>query len=221
MESSMDFEQLQSAWQSLDKNLDRQNSLLLEQSRDRKLLLLRKPLQPLQRSQTAQILFGIAMTIFSVSVWTRHPVGGPLFIAAVVMHLYGIAMAILGGVVQGLIRSVDMASQILTIQKKLARLRKVYVICSMALGLVWWVLWIPFMMMVFDVLFGADMYVNMGMAIKWLIVGGFIGLALTVMIHRWALRHPRFGKIVEASAAGINLNRAQLVLDDILEFESV
>jgi hypothetical protein len=69
----------------------------------------------------------------------------------------GIACIIGGGTVLGATAKLDNAAPVLEIQKQLLRVRKAYVIGGLVLGLPWWVLRIPFVMVLAG-LAGVDVF---------------------------------------------------------------
>src|SRR5690606_24683864 len=68
-EIPMELDELKSAWQALDRKLERENSLRLDDLRDRKLGKVHDSLRPLFRGQVAQILFGIPFIALATLLW--------------------------------------------------------------------------------------------------------------------------------------------------------
>jgi len=143
MESIMEIDDLKHAWQSLDQRLDQQHTLQLHVLRERKLDSLRRHLRPLVWGHVLQMLFGVLLVLLSVSVWSQHLHQTHLLVAGLVMHLYGIAVIIFGGVMLGRISRIDYSTPVLGLQKQLASVRRQYVIGGMCVGLPWWLLWVP------------------------------------------------------------------------------
>lgn len=217
----MELDELKQAWQSLDRRIERQYTLQLHVHRDRKLEALRGHLRPLVWGHALQMLFGALLVLLAVSVWTRHPHETHLLVAGLVMHVYGVAATIFGGVMLSRIARMDYAAPVLSLQKQLATLRRHYVIGGLWVGLPWWLLWVPCAMLVFMALFGADFYRHAPTVI-WLNLGvGVLGLLATWAFHRWSRhqRRPRVAKRLDASLTGSSLRKAQTVLDEIAQFE--
>ena len=216
----MELDDLKSAWQSIDRRLEQQHSLELTLYRDHKLDRARSGLRPLLVGQVASILCGILLIGVSVAFWTSHREVRHLMLAGLTMHAYGVLMIIVGGRTVYLIRQIDYSAPVVRIQRQLGQLRRFYVRGGMTIGLAWWLLWIPFMMMTFGFL-GADLtatapsvvYVGTGV--------GVAGLCLTLWLHSWSRRanHTRLAQFVTDSVTGSSLLKAQRVLDQIAQFE--
>ena len=109
----------------------------------------------------------------------------------------------------------------LELQRRLARLRKAYLIGGMCVGLPWWVFWVPFMMTLAMSSLGIDIYAVAHASsplANWLNISlgvGVLGLFGTWIFHRWS-RHPSraaLGRKLEDGAAGGSLRKAQAELD--------
>jgi hypothetical protein len=217
----MELDDLKTALQTLDRRLDAQATLNLHVLKEGKLDKLRKGLRPLFWGQVTQILFGGALIVFSASFWTQHSDVPHLLIAGAGMHAYGIMTVIFAGITLGKISRIDYAAPVLEIQKQLAKLRYVYVLNGLCVGLPWWVLWITFMQMFFMSAFGADLYANLRGWVWGSYAVGALGLFATWWFHRWS-RDPRradVAKFVDDGVTGSSLKRAQRFLEEIAEFE--
>lgn len=214
----MKLDTLKSAWAALDHKLDSQNALLLQQARRSRLQSLRHKLRPLAWGQTLQMLLGVPVILLGVSAWQA---GGPshLVVAGIIVHVYGIAMILLGGLVHGSLARFDLDAPVLAVQQRLARLHRLYVIGGTTLGLAWWVLWIPFMMTLFA-LVGADFYRGVGApVIAAMTAGGVLGLLATWAFDRWARRRPELHRKLRRAMAGESLARATAELEALQRFE--
>lgn len=222
----MELDDLKQAWQSLDRQLKRQNAMQLAQLHERKVGRIRASLRPLLWGQIVQILFGAWMILIGVDVWVSHRDTLHLLLAGLAVHAYGVATIIAGGIVCGGIARIDHAAPVLELQRRLARLRKAYLLGGMCVGLPWWVMWVPFMMTLAMSATGIDIYavahassplanwLNMGIAV------GVLGLIGTWIFHRWS-RHPSraaLGKKLDDGAAGGSLRRAQAELDALKQY---
>ncbi|MEP7063856.1 MAG: serine/threonine protein kinase [Betaproteobacteria bacterium] len=219
----MELDDLRSTWQAFGRELERHNDLVARDFRargfDRLRSSLRSSLRPLACGQLLQIVFGVLMILLGIAVWTRHRHFGALLASGVTLHVYGVATVAMGGIVLGVIRGIDYGAPVLVIQKRLARLRRLYVVAGLALGLAWWVLWVPLTLAVFDVAFGADLYANIPGVVAVEMAAGLGGIAVTWMLLRWMRRHARFADAVDASLAGSSLARARAQLAEIAAFE--
>ena len=139
-------------------------------------------------------------------------------ISMVEKRAYGLAMILFSVRVLVLIRNIDFGGPVLGIQKQLAQLRRFYVVGGLWIGLPWWLLWIPCLMMVFMGL-GVDLYVRAPQLVTINVAACSIGLILTVLFLRWAQGRPKLARILNDSASGYSLNRTQRLMDEIAQFE--
>jgi hypothetical protein len=216
----MELDDLKLAWQSLDQRLEMQNKLSWQQLKDTKMAKARARLRPLYWGQVAQALAGILVILLSVEVWTRDGQAAHLLIAGLITHVYGVLMIIFAGRTLWLIRRIDYAAPVVTIQHHLAELRRFYVVGGLVIGLAWWFLWMPFMMVLVAWL-GADLYRNAPAVIYYGLAIGTTGLLVTWLFHVWSQNpsRPDRAKSVADSLTGGSLRRAQAVLDEVRQFE--
>ena len=226
MDMTMELDDLKQAWQTIDRRLQQQNALKLAEFHERKVGRLKSSLRPLFWGQIVSMLFGVCMLLLGVDVWPAHRDVPHLLIAGLVMHAYGIATIIAGGIVCGMIRGIDHASPVLEIQQRLSRIRKAYIIGGMWVGLPWWVLWIPFAMTLAMATIGIDIYAianTSGAVSNWINISllvSVLGLPATWWFRRWSA-HPsraRLHKAIEDAFAGTSLGRAQAELDALKRF---
>lgn len=189
MTASIDLDRLQAAWQVLDRRVERQNELLLQQARRTSVQALRRRLRPLARGQATQMLVGVGLLLMAVPVWSRHPDLPHVLASGLVLHGYAVASIMLGGVTLGLLSRLEYGAPVVALQTRLLRLQRVYVVGSTALGLAWWLLWIPFAAVAFAWL-GVDVLARVAPALPWMIGGGVAGLVATGLFHRWARGRP-------------------------------
>lgn len=216
----MELDDMKAAWQALDERLDAQAKLTVHAITESRLDRMRRGLRPLAWGQALQIAVGTLVAIWAGSFWVDHRDVPHLLIAGLIVHAAGIAMIVLGTWIEVLITRIDYSAPVLTIQTRLAQLRNVYVRGGLAIGLPWWVLWVPFLMVFLKTQFGADLFVN-APGVVWInIAAGFVGMLLTWMFIRWAAGRPQLAKRLEDGAAGGSINRAQAQLNEIARFQS-
>ena len=217
----MELDELKQAWQTLDRRLQQQNAMQFQLLREKRIDRMKSSLRPLLWGQIVQILFGAWMILMGVDVWVSHRDVPHLLIAGLVMHVYGVATVIAGGVVCNGIARIDHAAPVLELQRRLAKLRKHYLLGGMCVGLPWWVMWVPFMMTLAMSSLGIDIYAVAHASsplANWLNISlgvGVLGLFGTWIFHRWS-RHPSraaLGRKLEDGAAGGSLRKAQAELD--------
>ena len=223
--TAMEPDDLKLAWQTLSRRLERHEALqthvLLEQRKQKALSSLR----PLFWGQLVQTLFGVPFILLAALLWIRGGQSGGLpwttIVAGIVVQLYGIATIAMAGQTLLRIREIDYAQPIVDIQKRLATLRRTYLVNGMLAGLPWWFLWVP-LLMVLAGLGGNDLYAK-APSVVWVGLGvGAAGLAATAWFHRWSRdpSRPRLANAVEASVTGGSLYRTRRQIDEIARFEA-
>lgn len=215
----MELDDLKATFQTLNANLERQNALNLALLRESRKEKARHGLRPLVWGQALQMGLGLLLALVSAGFWTTHRQVPHLLLTGLLLHAYGLVMILFGARMQVLLHRVDFGAPVLEIQKRLARLRRFYVVGGLWIGLPWFLLWLPFMTMVFMGLFGADLWVNA----PGLFISGFVigvgGLVLTLVFHRWAQGRPTLARKWADALAGASLTRAQRLLDELADFE--
>lgn len=217
----MELDDLKLAWRELDRKLDRQHAMERLRFREQRGQRMKSGLRPLAWGQALQMLFGVACTIGGTLFWLQHLGNTHLVVFGVIVQVYGIALIGCGAAIHGLLADNDYTAPVVTIQKRLARLRKTYIRTGLAVGLVWWLLWMPFASMMVMTLFGVDLYRH---APSMFVAGtavGVVGLLASGWFYWWSRRpgRPRLAKRMEDSVTGVSLRRAQAELDEIARFE--
>ncbi|MGH8063065.1 MAG: serine/threonine protein kinase, partial [Pseudoxanthomonas sp.] len=174
MEDIMELDELKAAWHSLDRRLEQQNAINLLLLKDDRSKRMRSSLRPLFWGQLLQMPFGLLFVALAASLWIRAgsaPLDLPwhVLLAGVFVHAYGVAAIALAGCTMGLIRTIDYSLPVLDIQKQLLRLRRFYIINGMIVGLPWWFMWVPVLMMLVG-LAGGDLYAK-APSVVWIGMG--------------------------------------------------
>lgn len=216
----MELDDLKAEWQSLHARLARQEAISLRALQDARLDRMLRELRPLRWMQAFQILLGALFTVAGGAFWSAHLHTPHLLAMGLVMHVYGLVVILSCARMQMLASRVDIAAPVLEIQRRLAELRRFYVRSALWLGLPWFVLWIPCVLMLLAARYGADVYARQPGVV--LIVTAVCAAlwALTLFLIQWAQRRPRMARALDAAAAGGSLNRAQARLDEIARFEA-
>ena len=81
----MELDDFKSAWQSLDRRLQRDDTLKLHELRERKLDKARGSLRPLYWGQVVQILFGVPFILLASLLWMSHPAHASSIVAGVLV----------------------------------------------------------------------------------------------------------------------------------------
>lgn len=221
MEATMELDELKQAWQTLDRRLQQQNAMQFQLLREKRIDKMKSSLRPLFWGQIVSILFGICMILLAIDVWPSHRDTPHLLLSGIVLHVYGIATVIAGGIVCDMIAGIDHAAPVLGLQQRLARLRRAYIVGGMCVGLPWWVLWVPFVMVLAMSTIGVDIYAvaeASGPFRNWLNISAAasaLGLFGTWWFTRWTRKpgHEALAKRLEDGLAGVSLRKAQAELD--------
>ena len=222
----MELDDLKAAWRSLDRRFDRHSAIGLLLLKDDRTRRMRSSLRPLFWGQVVQTIFGIPFIGLAALLWIQ---GGQsadglpwtTIVAGIVVQLYGIATIAMAGQTLHRIGEIDYAQPIVEIQKRLATLRRTYIVNGMLAGLPWWFLWVP-LLMVLSGLGGTDLYARAPGTV-WIGLGvGAAGLLGTAWLHRWSRRpaRPRLAKFMDDSVTGASLRRAQAQIDEVARFEA-
>ena len=217
----MELDDLKSAWQALDRRLERQSALSLHLFRTDRLERTRSSLRPLVYGQLLQILFGVAIVGYAAPFWIAHRDVAHLLLAGLVLHAYGVAAIILAGIAIVRICHIDYAAPVVGIQTQLGRLRRLYIVNGLCAGLPWWLLWVLVLVVLAMDAGGADLFVTAPAFVYGSLGAGLAGLLATAAVYRWAADpvRPRLARAVDDSITGSSLSKAQRVLDEIARFE--
>lgn len=217
----MELDDLKLAWQELDRKLDRQYAMDLVRFREERGQRMKSGLRPLVWGQALQMLFGLVCIVWGALFWMHYMDRTHLLVFGLIVHVYGIALIVCGAAMQALLAKTDYTAPVMTIQKRLASLRKTYIRTGLAVGLAWWLLWMPFVSMLLMTFFGADIYLHAPSVYTIGSAVGVVGLLATWGIYRWSRQpsRPRLAKMMEDSVTGVSLRRAQALLDEIAQFE--
>lgn len=215
----MELDELKLAWQSLDRRMEALMTMNQQELLKEKRGKVRSKLRLLAWGQSFQMIIGSVITLISIGFWHAMLEIPHLFFAGLSLHVYGVLLIMFGGAMHGMMSRVDYSAPVMTIQKQLAKTRRFYVLASTTLGLVWWLLWIPLMMVAFAWAFNVDIYAHQPLILwSWVIIGSG-GLMASLGFIYWASKRPILSGKLERSAAGKSLNNAQAFLDEIADFE--
>lgn len=178
--TTMELDDLKSAWQSLDRRLQLDNALRLEDLRERRLDRARGNLRPLLLGMVLQALLGIGLIVLGVACWHRNLDVPGLLLTGIVLHAFGVLNVAFAGIVTGLAASTDYAAPVLAIQKRLRLLLRLQVLNSNACGAPWWIAWV----LVVVGFAGLSPHPAVGSTPTW--IWASLGLGLVGMLATWA-----------------------------------
>ncbi|MEO5721748.1 MAG: hypothetical protein ABIR71_09790 [Chthoniobacterales bacterium] len=215
-----ELDDLKSAWQTLSRSLERQNALSFAQFRETKRTRFRSGFRPLVLGQIFQIIAGALLVLWGASFWVNHLGMAHLMIYGITLHAYGVMMIIIAARDLHLIKQMDYAAPVLTLQKQIAELRHWHIRTGMWFGVTGCFIWIPLLLMIFHRL-GADVWVRNPAVVGWFVASGLISLAVLLGIVFWSRRigREKLARNFDDSSAGRSVSRAQDLLDEIARFE--
>lgn len=218
----MELDDLKQVLNRFDKRLDDQNAVSLDLVRRDARNRAEDGLRPLARAQTVLIVAGAITAFIGVAAWhgTMADPGGP-FVSGIILHAYGIAMILFGAITKALLTAIDWADPVVSIQRRLAQVRKAHMWAGVIIGLSWCVLWMPAMIVAFHLLFGIDIVAPSPSTWLWLGVGGVAMMAAVWLFHLWAKATGRTAitGAFDRAFTGEHLGRAQADLAAIQRFE--
>jgi hypothetical protein len=217
----MELDELKLAWQTLDRRLEKQNDLSLQQFREGRLDRLRSGLRPLVVGQILQIVAGAIVSLLFGSFWFDHREVPHLLLYGLVVHAYSLLFIVSGARTLNLVRRLDYAAPVLVIQRQLAELRDWRVRVEGPLfAITGCIAWIPFTLIVLD-LGGADVWLHAPSVVYSFIASGVLCLLIFFGLLRRARQpgHGRRARWLADSAIGAGIRRAQAQLDEIARFE--
>ena len=218
----MELDDLNQTIHDFDRRLARLSALVAVVREERDMSRVRASLRPLIFGHAAQMAVGVLVAVFAGRLWVEHLDKPHLLAAGIIVHVYAVLMIVLGAQVLAALYRLDFSAPVLVIQKQLAWARRSYVRAGLVVGLPWWLLWIPFGMLLLAA-GGVDIYADLSRA--WLAVNlviGIVGIGGTLWLTRALWRKPRDGEPgsdAERRMAGTGLQSAQRLLDEIAEFE--
>jgi hypothetical protein len=214
------LDDLKTAWQALDRKLERQHTLVLHQFRETKLAKVRGGFRPLVIGQIIQMVSGLMLALFAGSFWFDH-IGTPhVMIYGILLHAYGIMLIVFALRDLVFIHEIDYGAPVVAIQKQIARVRAWHRRAGIWFAVAGCFVWVPLMLMVFYGL-GVDVWVANRVVVYWFLFSSFICLALTYGLIWWSRRpgRERLAKYLQDSSAGKTVTRAQQMLAEIERFE--
>src|SRR5688500_1135516 len=147
-ETPMELDDLKQAVANLDREIAYARSFRVAAYKDKQLDRTRASLRPVLWEHAGQVTLGLVLTVV-VPAWWSELQEPALLVAGIVLHVYAWLMIVLGLRVIVSIRTLDLDAPVVEIQRALARVRRSYVMTGFVVGMPWWLLWIPLVMVVF------------------------------------------------------------------------
>jgi hypothetical protein len=215
---TMDLEEMKQAWTQLQARVERLERIE-HGGRGGPAGRVRDALRGTWRRDWITIGVWGVFALWAGSFWFDHREVPHLLIAGLALHGYAIATIILGAIQLRALAAIDYGAPIVALQRQLAGLARLRARCSLALGLPWWLLWVPLMIVGITWLTGVDFY---DPAWAWSSLGiGVIGLVVSLVVARGLaarpVRSPTLRRMID-DLSGRSLARAMHELDEIDEF---
>lgn len=217
----MELDDLKLAWQTLGSQLERQQYMQWQSLRAQALDRARSQLSPLLWGQVAQVLLGIGLVVLGIACWSRAPGATSLLFAnGIAVHVFGVLNIILAGITIGQARNIDYSAPVLEIQRRNARLLRVYLLNGNLCGLAWWMLWMPV-----TIAFASLAWIDLTRQAPGFIWSGLV-VSVAGLVATWCyLRRPGGRRAVRTDThgsvgdGGDGIRRAQRILDEVARFE--
>lgn len=219
----MELDDLKQALTRLDQRFEAQAAVDMGNARREVRGRAEDRLRPLARGQIGLIVAGAITAFIGVAAWHGSSGSGGMgpFVSGIILHVYGVAMILFGVLVRVLIANIDWAAPVLSIQRRLAKVRRAYVLAGVMLGLTWCVLWMPVMVAAFFLLLGIDIVTPSPGTWLWLGASGVGLMAAVGAFYLWASATGRdaITNAFDRAFTGEPLGRAQTDLAAIHAFE--
>jgi hypothetical protein len=215
-----ELDDLKAAWQTMNRNLERQHTLALHQFKENKLDRFRSGLRPLATGQIIQAICGVMLVGFAAQFWVNHLGTFHLVIYGILFQGYGMMLAGFAMRDLMLIARIDYSAPVVAIQKELASLRAWHLRAGMWLGVAGCFIWLP-MILLIPYYLGGSRAPSSPQAVSWLVLNIVVCFALAGSIaHLFRHGKGKLAKALRESAVGRRINRAEAVLEEIARFEA-
>lgn len=218
----MELEDIKRAWQEMDLRQEGMEVLLRMEFRDRRMDKTRSILRWSLAGRVLELAAWIAFTMFAGSFWVTHRDVLHWLVIGLLLHVYGIAGTWSTATqLLFLSRIYLFDAPVVTLQRRLAQLRRFRVWSTLVLGLPWWCLWLLVPMAVAYRWTGVDWFAA-GSGWIWACMAvGVIGMVASVWLARRVVGRPIASPFIQRiidDMSGCNLARASRQLDELARF---
>jgi len=216
-EQPMELDDLKTAWQRMDRQLERQAALNFELAASLQADRAKRQLWPVVAGQVLQLAIFAPLIGFFAPFWFAHRGEILPLVSGLLMHAWCLAIVASSVMQLYLVARINNAGPVLDVQRSLERLRLWRVRVSPWLGMAFWLLWIPMLEVL--VRWGTGLDVGRGL-FQWGVPFSLGGLLLSLAFRQW-LRQParrHHGEAFDRSHAGRSVLRAQSSLEEIARF---
>jgi hypothetical protein len=208
-----DLDDLKQAWSKMQVRVARlERAASTRRTRD--------ALRPAGLRRVIRLGVWLVLVVAAGSFWFDHRDVPPLLVSGLALHAYGILAIVLEARQLRALRKIDGAAPIVTLQRQLAELDRLRARCSLALGLPWWLLWVPCALIGVAWLTG---HVAYDAAWVWSSLAvGVVGLVASLVIARRLAGRPvqsaAWRRLID-DLSGRSATRAAEDLDEVSQFE--
>lgn len=217
----MDLEDMKLAWARMEQRLDRLEGIAFDARRDRRLAASRSALRRVSAGELVRIALWIAFVAVVAPFWIQHRGVVHLLVAGLVLHAYGVAVICVSVVQLLRVGRLYYAGPVVEMQRQLAVILRCRIRGELALGLPWWLLWVPAAMVAAMGLGGVDLYAASPAWVYGSLAVGVVGLGLSLWLARWLagrrIGSPCIQRMVD-NLTGRSLARAARELDELARF---
>jgi hypothetical protein len=219
---NVELDDMKQAWLELNQQLATQQALNWRIFRDGQGERLRRGMRPLVWQQSALMVLGLALALWGIRFWSTHLGIWQAMACGITMQVFGTLSIIFPARVLSLVQAIDYAAPVLEIQRRVAQLRRWRVnVEAPVFGVLGSVIWIPAMLMLAQ--YGADhagvdLWSRMSGSLPWLVLMGAGSLAVVGLVYA-VVRWLGYRQRLEDSFAGSTVKRAEMMLEEIAQFE--
>jgi hypothetical protein len=219
----MELEDLKTAWDQLERRVEIAETKLQTYSEQRAVGSLKRRVMHLTAGQFIQAVLWVFAIAVAAPFWIEHRHVLHLLIAGLTLHLYGIGVVCICVLQILVMGQIYYTESVVLCQRRILRLQRLRILTGLALGLPWWVLWIPVTMVGAERWMGIDLYQVSPGWIHLSLVVGWAGMAATVGVARYLADNPPESKAVRNLVDGLSgqrLARAIRQFDEVQRFAS-
>ena len=173
---------------AIDRVHDRTHARDVRAERDRVRRRVRWALATVRAFDIAQLVVAALVALAAGSFWVDHRSERSAMLSGIALHGYAIAMIVAMARRLVLVARIDIAGPVLATQTAFARLRRFHIRSSLALGLPWWFLWIPCLIIAARVALDVDLYARAPLWFWLSMLVGAAGVAGSLALARYLVR---------------------------------
>lgn len=218
----MELEELKSAWEQMERRVDVAETTIREFRQERAVATSRRLLMHVTAGQTVQTALSVASIALVAPFWVEHRQTPHLLIAGLSLHLYFVGMICACAMQILLLGQIYHTESVVSCQQKTLKLQRLRVLSGLALGLPWWILWVPTMMVGAQRFAGIDLYRASPGWMQLSLAAGLVGIVASILVARLLDANPfkaGTARSVVDALSGRSLTHALRKLEEINRFE--